>query len=64
MDWFPTILGNLIALIGRGGLGIQNTDNRFLFKFESGKKMEVKFINFEIEIVNELFQQFQKRIHF
>ncbi len=63
MDWFPTVLGNLIGLIA-GQFGRQKTDDRFVFKFHSGKKMEVKLIKCDIEIVKELFHQLQKRIDF
>jgi hypothetical protein len=52
-------------LIGfvNGEFGNQKTDNRLVFQFRSGKKMEVKLIDCDLEIANQFFKEVQSKIH-
>ncbi len=64
LDWFSTFFGNIIGFFLGGQIGYEISEAKFEFHFYSGKEMEVKLIDCDVETVDELFQQLQKRLHF
>lgn len=63
LDWFSTIFGNLIGFFLGGQSGYETAEARFKFHYHSGKKLEVKLINCDLEIANQILKQIKTKIH-
>lgn len=63
LDWFSTFFGNIIGFFLGGQAGYEIAEARFKFHNHSGKKLEVKLINCDLEIENQLLKQIRYKIH-
>lgn len=63
VDWFGTLLGNLIGFfLGGSDAGYDTIDASFNLEYRSGKKVKIKLINCDSEIINRVYQEIRQRV--